>query len=197
MSSATSKLLLASGSPRRKAILQEAGFAFEVKSMDVDESYPADLALDETAEYLAVKKNKFYRAKFPNYTILSADTVVIGDKFLGKPENDSEAKSMLSALSGKSHDVITGICISNADKLMSASSETRVTFRRLSDREIDHYIATSKPYDKAGAYGIQEWIGMIGIERIEGSYFNVVGLPIHLVYSMLTEEFAISPLPLR
>lgn len=179
-------LILASNSPRRQQILAEAGISFEVQKMEVDESYPSDLPKNEIAEYLAVKKNKAYRVRFKDELILTADTtVIIDNRLLEKPAHDEEAKAMLSALSDRAHQVVTGVCISSPGKTESFSDTTEVYFRALTPEEIEFYIKNYKPFDKAGAYGIQEWIGAIGITKIEGSYLNVMGLPMHRVWEVL------------
>lgn len=179
-------LILASNSPRRQQLLREAGFDFEVKTKDVDESYPAEMLPAEVAKFLAVKKAAAYRKDLNNEIIITADTVVkLGDNILGKPSDYEDARRMLKALSGTSHEVITGVCIASSKNDIILEDTTLVYFKELTDYEIDFYITNYRPYDKAGAYGIQEWIGMTGIEKIEGSYFNVVGLPVHKVYNAL------------
>ncbi|MEQ9467867.1 MAG: Maf family nucleotide pyrophosphatase [Ekhidna sp.] len=186
-----SNLILASKSPRRKQLLQEAGFEFEVKTIDFDETFPENLASGKVAEYLAVEKNKAHRAAFGEGVIITADTVVIfSDKILGKPQDEEEARRVLKILSGKIHQVVTGVCISSAEKQVSFSNLTEVKFHELSDEEIAHYIQIAPPLDKAGSYGIQDWIGLIGVEWIRGSYFNVVGLPVDQVYKVLKDEFS-------
>jgi septum formation protein len=181
-------LILASNSPRRQQLLREAGFSFEVYTEQVDESYPASLEKMEVGEYLARKKSAFYGKKLSGAVIVTADTtVVLDNELLEKPADSKEAFAMLSRLSGRSHDVITGVCIAAPDGLDAFSVSTQVTFKELTNEEIDYYISNYKPFDKAGAYGIQEWIGMIGITGIEGSYFNVVGLPIQEVYQRLVK----------
>lgn len=167
-------------------MLREAGFVFMVYTENVDESYPLELAAEEVAEFLARKKNRHYGHVISDSIILTADTTVILDeKVLNKPADETEACNMLEALSGKTHLVATGVCLSFGGTLESFTSVTKVTFRKLSANEIEHYVRQYKPLDKAGAYGIQEWIGMVGITQIEGSYFNVVGLPVQEVYERL------------
>jgi septum formation protein len=179
-------LILASKSPRRQQLLKDAGFTFEVKSVEVDESYPNDLAPNLVAKFIAEKKAKASQHLLTNELLITADTVVIvDDAILGKPINHFEAKQMLRMMSGRTHLVMTGVTIASKDQLHSFEDTTTVTFREITDDEIDHYINHFKPFDKAGAYGIQEWIGMIGIVRIEGSFFNVMGLPVDKVYSQL------------
>lgn len=183
-------LILASNSPRRKEIMRNAGFDFETHTVFVDEDFPEDMPAAQIAEYLAVKKGKAYPDKFPQHIILTADTtVVLEDSVMNKPSDYAEAFSMIRSLSGRDHSVVTGVCIISPEKQISFSSETRVTFCELTDEEIDYYIKKYEPFDKAGAYGIQEWIGMIGIESIEGSFYNVAGLPIRKIYHTLKEEF--------
>jgi len=183
-------LILASGSPRRKQLLKDAGFSFKVKTIPFDEIIPEGLNVEKVAEYLAIEKNKAHREAFQKGTIITADTVVIfTDKILGKPKDEEEARKVLKILSGKIHLVMSGVCISSDDKQVSFSSTTEVKFHGLSDEEIDQYVKESAPLDKAGSYGIQEWIGMIGVEWIRGSYFNVVGLPVDKVYQSLMNEF--------
>jgi len=178
--------ILASKSPRRQMILTEAGFDFIVKPVDISEDYHGMLPVEDVAKYLAEKKAKQFPFLRDNEIVIAADTtVVINGTILGKPQNAAEAATMLTSLSGKIHDVITGVCIKSKDKVVSFDDDTRVYFKSLTDKEIDYYIKEFKPFDKAGAYGIQEWIGMIGIRKIEGSYFNVMGLPIHKVYETL------------
>jgi septum formation protein len=182
------KIILASQSPRRQELLKGIGIEFEIEvKKDIDESFDPDMPFEQVAEYLARKKAENYKEIITNNTILiTADTIVCtDDEILNKPANKQEAKSMLFALSGKKHKVITGVCIKSASKEASFSSESIVYFDKLASEEIDYYIENYQPYDKAGAYGIQEWIGYIGITRLEGSYYNVVGLPIQLVYSEL------------
>jgi septum formation protein len=182
-------LILASKSPRRQQLLKDAGFKFEVVSIDVDESFPSEMDVELVAKYLAEKKAKDYQSFLKNEYLITADTVVIIDNLiLNKPVDYDEAKSMLQKLSGRAHKVMTGVCVANKDSITSFDETTTVIFKTLTNQEIDHYIMAFQPFDKAGAYGIQEWIGMIGIEKIEGSYFNVVGLPIHALYKVLMEN---------
>ncbi len=186
----SNKLILGSQSPRRKKLLEKAGFEFEVRSIDFDETYSDEIPVGEVAEYLAVGKNKVLRSSLKNEVVVTADTVVIaGGKILGKPVDEQDAINMLSALSGQIHEVVTGICISNGEKQRSYSVRTEVKVKPLSIKEINYYINNYKPFDKAGAYGIQEWFGLIAIEWVKGSYYNVVGLPVDQVYTILSEEF--------
>ena len=169
--------------------MRECGFEFQVYTEPLEENFPPDMAPHKVAEYLACEKNRYYRKVLKEAIILTADTtVVLLGAILNKPADENEAFKMLSALSGNTHEVITGVCISHRDEAESFADTTRVTFKKLKDEQIDFYIKNYQPFDKAGAYGIQEWIGMVGIERIEGSYFNVVGLPINRVYEKL-EKF--------
>ncbi|EMS32390.1 Septum formation protein Maf [Mariniradius saccharolyticus AK6] len=181
------RLILASQSPRRRELLAGLGLDFDVKVKPIAEDYPEELAVTEVAGFLAKKKAEAYRPDIgTDEIVLTSDTVVIlGGKILGKPVDASEAKSMLKALSGKSHLVVTGISFTSATKQVTESDTAVVYFRDLSEGEIDFYIESFKPFDKAGAYGIQEWIGFIGVEKIEGSFFTVMGLPLHLVYQVL------------
>ncbi len=195
MKNFTQMLILASNSPRRIQLLREAGFVFNHGAKHVDESFEATDDFASIAEKLAIRKNQFHREFHPDSVVITADTTVVTDNgLLEKASSEKEARDMLMQLSGKKHHVITGVCISSTNKTVSFSDSTLVEFKDLSSNEISYYIENWKPYDKAGAYGIQEWIGMIGIMRIEGSYFNVVGLPIHRVYDVLLNEFGISPL---
>lgn len=179
-------MILASNSPRRQQLLREAGFEFEVFVRDFPEDYPEDLPADEVAQYLAVQKNENYRPLLPDALIITADTtVVLGDRVMNKPQNEEEAKEMLTSLSNRTHEVICGVCISSSNREVSFSDRTEVTFGTLSPEEVSHYVSHYQPYDKAGAYGIQEWIGMTKIVRISGSYYNVMGLPTHKVYEAL------------
>lgn len=180
-------IILASDSPRRKQLLEAMGVTFTVFTKPVPEDYPADLPATEVAEYLSRKKGEAYLPDLkPRDLIITADTtVVVGDLILNKPQDATDAQRMLQMLSGRSHQVITGVNLTTQYKTHSFSDLTTVVFRTLTDQEIDRYIQQYQPYDKAGGYAIQEWIGMVGIEKIEGSYFTVVGLPTHLLYEQL------------
>ena len=181
-------IILASASPRRRQLLEQLGIDFTVKVIDgLDESYPAGLAWQEIPEYLSRKKAEGHSSLLtPSTMIITADTLVMLDgKPLGKPADAAEARLMLRNLSGRSHFVITGVTILIMEKSTSFSTTTEVFFDSLTDDEIDFYITRFKPMDKAGAYGIQEWIGAAGIRRIEGSYYNVMGLPLHSLYTAL------------
>lgn len=179
-------LILASNSPRRQEILKAAGFNFKVKTSEVDETYPSDLPLHDVAKYLARKKAEAYIPHLKNEVLITADTIVkLKDEILGKPKDADEATKILRALSGTDHEVITGVCIADKQLQVSLDDTTKVYFKTLTSNEIEYYVKQYEPFDKAGAYGIQEWIGMIGIRKIVGSYFNVVGLPIAKVYDVL------------
>lgn len=176
-------LILASSSPRRQYLMREAGYTFTVEKPDVDESFPKELPVEQVAKYLASKKAEYFRTELHEEVVITADTIVIlGKEVLNKPADRDEAIIMLSQLSGKTHLVITGVCILSKEKEESFDDTTEVTFKKLSRSEIEFYVDTYKPYDKAGAYGAQDWIGMVAIEKIVGSYFNVMGLPMHKVY---------------
>lgn len=181
------KLVLGSKSPRRKELLSSIGFDFEIRTKDTDESFSADLNPNEVALFIANKKAEDLIADLKeDEVVLCADTVVIIDNtILGKPSNQAEATQMLKQLSGRDHVVITGVVISSLGKKIQFQSSTIVSFLPLTIDEIQMYIEQFKPYDKAGSYGIQEWIGAAAIQKIEGSYNNVVGLPTHEVYQAL------------
>lgn len=183
---ASNQIILASNSPRRQELLRSMGVTFEVKSSGGDETYPADLDSIKVAEFLAVKKANWFTDIHDQEILITADTVVIvDDNVLGKPKDKEEAFSMIQTLSGNTHQVVTGVCLKSNQKTVSFDSVTEVTFKNLSTNLIDYYIDTYQPYDKAGSYGIQEWIGMIGITQIKGSYFNVMGLPTDLLFDAL------------
>ena len=179
-------LILASTSPRRQYLMKEAGFEFTIEKPDVDESFPDNMPVDQVAKYLASKKAEYFRLKLKDEIIVTADTVVIlFDKILNKPADRKEACEMLAMLSGRTHLVMTGVCILSKEKEESFDDTTEVTFQSLTKEEIDFYVDHYKPYDKAGAYGAQDWIGMVAIQKLNGSYFTVMGLPIHEVYQHL------------
>lgn len=180
------QLVLASNSPRRQQLLADMGIDFSVKSSKGEETYPPEMAVEKVAEFLAIQKADWFGDFSENELYITSDTtVVLEGKVLGKPKNTSEATKMLGALSGKEHEVITGYCLKSQKKQVSGSCITHVTFKPLSDLEINYYVHNFKPFDKAGSYGIQEWIGMIGISEIKGSYFNVMGLPTHEIFREL------------
>ena len=183
-------ILLASASPRRRELLTMLGLNFTIATgKDVDESYDESMPADEVAQYLSLKKADAYRCDLAdNQLLITADTVVINDgKILGKPADRQEAIAMIKSLSGHQHKVVTGVTISTTARQSSFSVETLVEFARLTDHEIEHYVDTYKPMDKAGAYCIQEWIGCIGVKNINGSFYNVMGLPLHRLYTELKE----------
>ena len=187
-------IILASNSPRRKELLSGIDIPYEIHTLpDIDESYPETLPHEEVAEFLARKKASAYMADLKSDTLLiTADTVVIlGDKILGKPVDKSDAKHMLRALSGQTHRVITGVCLTTKVKQKSFSAVSHVTFGALSDEEIEYYVEKYNPMDKAGAYGVQEWIGYVAVKHIEGSYFNIMGLPIYRLYHELVGSFGV------
>jgi septum formation protein len=183
------KIILASRSPRRRQLLKELGIEFEVALRNYDESYPEGLAGEEIALHIARSKAQSFRDDISgNEIVITADTIVWCDgEVLGKPENEEDAKRILVKISGNTHEVITGVCICSLSSEKSFTVTTKVTFSPLTDEEIQYYIDHFDPYDKAGAYGIQEWIGLIGCSDIEGSYFNVVGLPVQRLYRELKE----------
>lgn len=184
------KIILASNSPRRKELLGGLGIVYEVKTMpDIDESYPEGLGCEEIPMYIARAKADAYLSTMDNNElIITADTIVwLNGLVMGKPKDETEACDMLRRLSGHTHQVVTGVCITTRNKQKCFATVTDVTFAQLSDEEIKHYVTHYKPMDKAGAYGIQEWIGFVGVQSISGSYFNVVGLPIQRLYSELKE----------
>ena len=187
-------IVLASKSPRRQALVKEMGFPFEVRIKEVEEKYPSDLQSEKVPIYLAELKSKpFSTSLNDNELLLTSDTVVIlNDLILGKPKDKEDAQRMLRSLSGKSHKVVTGVCLTSNSHSISFSETTIVHFSDLTEREIDYYIDKYKPFDKAGAYGIQEWIGAIGIHKIEGCYYNVMGLPVNKIYSVLRGEFGLA-----
>ena len=181
-------LILASASPRRIGLLKELNLTFDCIPLDVEEVFPDHLKDHEVARFLAhLKAEAFPKDKLTRESILiTADTIVcLNDEILGKPNNREQAIEMLRNLSGQMHKVITGVCLRSHDKECIFSNETDVYFCKLSDDEITYYVDQFQPFDKAGAYGIQEWIGYIGIEKIEGSYFNVMGLPVQQLYREL------------
>ncbi len=183
----TYDIILASQSPRRQQLLKDMGFHFKVVVTDVDEVYPQEMPVFEIPAYLAeIKANAIANQLKENTLIIAADTIVVIDnKVLGKPKDAEDAFNILQQISGRKHQVITGVCLKTKLKQKSFFVESNVYFRHLSDEELNYYITNYKPFDKAGAYGIQEWIGYIGIERIEGSYFNVMGLPTQTLYKEL------------
>lgn len=189
------KIILASNSPRRKELLGGLGVDFEVKVIKgVEESFPATLPAKDVAEYIAREKAAAYKVA-DDELLITADTVVIvGNDILGKPADAADARRMLREISGRIHQVVTGVCLTAKAEQRSFSVSTDVTFKELSDDEIDFYIRTHRPFDKAGAYGIQEWIGYIGVTALHGSYYNVMGFPVQRVYEELTGHFGVEVL---
>ena len=186
----TYHIILASGSPRRSDLLNQLDLKFSVERVDIEEVFPSEMDVAKVAEFLSQQKmNAFPSERINDNTIIiTADTIVsINQIALGKSNNHTEAFEMLKMLSGKIHSVITGVSIKSLKQELSFSSETKVKFKDLSDDEINYYIENYKPFDKAGSYGIQEWIGKIGVEWIEGSFYNVMGLPIQKLYTELCE----------
>lgn len=181
-------IILASNSPRRRELLGGLGIQFEVKVLpDINEDYPHDLPVSQIAEYIATEKAEAYRPQMAdNNLIITADTIVIvGDEVMGKPADAADACRMLRRLSGRAHQVTTGVCLTTKTEQRRFSVTTDVTFKQLSDEEIQYYVDTYRPFDKAGAYGIQEWIGYVGCTGLHGSYYNVMGLPVQRIYSEL------------
>ena len=191
------KLILASNSPRRRQLLTDLGLPYEVRLREVDEAFPPHLRRAEVAEYLAAHKAAAYAHDLaPDELVITADTIVcLGNDVLNKPADVAEATDMLTRLQGRAHDVFTAVCLRAGDgRQVVFSDQATVHFRPLIPAEISHYIATAKPFDKAGAYGAQDWLGMVGITRLEGSYFTVMGLPTHRVWEELSK---LGALPLQ
>ena len=185
-------IVLASNSPRRRELLAGLGIEFEVRVLpDIDESYLADLPVMQIAEYIAHEKASAYLLTMKdNDLVITADTVVIiGNEVLGKPKDEEDAKRMLRLISGKTHQVVTGVCLTTTKQQRHFSVSTDVTFKNLPENEINYYITKYKPFDKAGAYGIQEWIGYVGVTSLNGSYFNVMGLPVQKLWEELKRYF--------
>ncbi|WP_317206566.1 Maf family nucleotide pyrophosphatase [Hymenobacter translucens] len=182
--------MLASNSPRRRQLLTDLGLTYEVRLQEVDESFSEHLRRAEVAEYLAAHKAQAYRAGLAaDEVVLTADTIVcLEDDVLNKPADEAEAIRMLTRLQGRAHDVFTGVCLlTGGGQQVVFSDQTRVHFRALTPTEIEFYVRQYRPLDKAGAYGAQDWIGMVAVTRLEGSYFNVMGLPVHRVWEELTK----------
>lgn len=185
-------IILASNSPRRKELLAGLDVDFEVRVLDgIDESYPAELPVEDIAEYISRKKAVAYRETMgDDELVITADTVVVlGRQVMGKPKDDADACRMLRLLSGQVHQVITGVTLTTRERQRSFSVKTDVTFKALSKQEINYYVSRYHPLDKAGAYGIQEWIGHIGVTGLNGSYYNVMGLPVQRIYEVLKSEY--------
>lgn len=183
----TPKLVLASNSPRRQELLTKLGLTYQVRVKEVDESFPASLQRHEIAEYLAAKKAAAYRSELQaDEVIITADTIVcLDDQVLNKPSDSAEAQHMLRLLSGHGHEVITGVCLISTHKKVVFHDVTNVFFKKLTDEEITWYVENYQPFDKAGAYGAQDWMGMVAIQKLEGSFYNVMGLPVHKLYAAL------------
>ncbi len=184
------RLILASQSPRRRQLLSDCGLEYELaERYEVEEVFPATMEADEVPVYLSRLKSEGYPAELAeNDILLTADTVVIVDnQILGKPADEAEARAMLRTLSGRVHRVTTGVTLRSKSRVKSFAVQSDVYFRELTDEEIDYYVVRYRPMDKAGSYGIQEWIGYVGIERIDGSFYNVMGLPVQRVYAALGE----------
>lgn len=183
------KIFLASNSPRRKELLTQLGILFETRPTDVEETFEG-VAAEEVSAYLATKKAKSFEADTHDELILCADTVVVcNGAVLGKPADRIEAIAMLSALSGTSHSVFTSVCLRDGEAYFLETDVAEVKFRALTQHEIEYYVDSFQPYDKAGSYGIQEWIGMVGVEAINGSFYTIMGLPTHRVYRLLEPYF--------
>ena len=181
-------IILASKSPRRQELLRGMGVDFEILTKETPENYPTDLPLDEVPKYLSLQKSLAFNDNElpPDYLLITSDTVVICEgEILGKPKDREDAERMLRMLSGKTHHVVTGVTVRSAEKTESFAVRSNVAFAELEQDEIDYYIEHCKPYDKAGAYGIQEWIGYVGISGLEGSFYNVMGLPTRKLYQCL------------
>lgn len=186
------QIILASKSPRRRQLLEEAGLPFHVKTLEVEENYPDDLAVEEVPVYLAKKKARASQAFLQSEkdVILAADSVVILDGVIyGKPADEAEAHAMLAKLSGQEHQVITGVCLLTKNQEIAFGDLTKVKFAPLSKADIDYYVSNFQPFDKAGSYAIQEWIGLCKIEKIEGTYANVMGLPVERIWKELQQLF--------
>jgi len=181
------KIILGSSSPRRQQLLKDAGFEFVTNPINADESFPANLQAEQISLYLCEKKANAFPGKLQEGEVLiTADTIVWVDNIvLNKPADEFEAKQMLSLLSDKMHRVFTGVCLTTNKNKISFTDETKVYFKTLTEAEISFYIKNYKPFDKAGSYGAQDWLGLVAIDKIEGSYFNVMGLPVHKVYEEL------------
>ena len=182
------QIILASKSPRRQELLRGMGVEFSIMTKETDESFPSDMLLDEVPKYLSLQKSlAFTDNELPaDYLLITSDTVVICEgEILGKPKDKADAVRMLRLLSGKTHHVVTGVTVRSAERTESFAVRSNVTFAELDADEIDYYIEHCKPYDKAGAYGIQEWIGYVGISGLEGSFYNVMGLPTRKLYGVL------------
>jgi septum formation protein len=176
-------ILLASKSPRRHQILRETGFQFTYIDIDADEDFPNYLKKQEVCEFLATHKASHYQGEYNSSVLVTADTIVcVGDEIINKPADRDEAFSMLQKLSGRMHEVFTAVCLKTEDKTLVFSERSEVYFHQLSSTEIYHYIDTCKPFDKAGAYGVQDWMGFVGVQKINGCFYNVMGFPMARFY---------------
>ena len=181
-------LILASTSPRRQFLMKEAGYVFRVEAPQSDERFPDFMPAEMVPRFLAEEKAKTFKTKITDEIVVTADTVVIlAGRILNKPQNRHDAIQMLTLLAGKTHKVITAVCLLSSEKTDLFDDATKVTFRNLTQEEIEYYVDTCQPYDKAGAYGAQDWLGMVGISKINGSYFTVMGMPMHKVYTHLKD----------
>ncbi len=179
-------IILASGSPRRQKFLRDLEIDFTIKLREIEEIYPANLKGVEITDYLAELKSSSYDDLKKNEILITSDTIVwLENKAIGKPKDRNDAIKILMQLSGKKHEVMTSICLKTIDSIKIVNDITQVYFKVLTQEEVEYYVDNFKPYDKAGAYGIQDWIGYIGVEKIEGSFFNVMGLPVHKLYTEL------------
>jgi septum formation protein len=186
------EIILASASPRRKQLLEAAEINHRVEAADIDETPPQGMPLGEVPSYLAREKAKTIAELHPDSIVIGADTIVLLDnQIIGKPTSEADALDMLTTLQGRRHMVVSGVCICKGKKEVVFSVSTLVSFRPLTERQLRHYIAGYKPFDKAGGYAIQEWIGMVGISGIEGDYYNVMGLPVGDVVKVLTDDFGL------
>lgn len=182
----THQLILASNSPRRKEILEKAGFEFSIQVKEIDECFPDTMPVEEVAPYLAKQKALAFGELSDDSLVITADTVVIAEgQILNKPQDKADAERMLWLLSNRVHEVVTGVCIRTNEELISFSDKAYVTIKKLTKEEIDYYIETCKPFDKAGAYGIQDFFGMVCVQGIQGSFYTVMGLPAHALYEKL------------
>ena len=181
-------ILLGSKSPRRQELLKGAGIAYTLVNIDCEENFPDSLPLDKVAEYLAIKKSMAYCEELEDNILLTSDTTVLLDNLiLNKPQNEEHAKQMLRLISGKMHKVYTGVCLRSKYRKIAFTDITNVYFKEIDESDIAFYVSNYNPLDKAGAYGIQDWIGYVGISRIEGDFFNVMGLPVNRVYESLKQ----------
>lgn len=185
------KIVLASKSPRRQALIKELGIPFEIRTKEVDEVYPESLNIYSVPEYLAkLKAEPITNSLGSSEILLTSDTVVIfNGEILGKPKDQVDAINMLSVLSGAMHEVVTGVSLRSNNKTHTFSVKTKVLFKELTRSEIEYYVQEFKPFDKAGSYGIQEWLGLIGVKQIEGCFYNVMGLPTNAIYTAIKKEF--------